>query len=45
MKCDECLKEVGLHVHIVPLKIEGYNEVVFCSEDCSMYWARRNKVI
>jgi len=45
MNCDNCGKEIGLHLHIIPIKIEGYDEVVFCSDDCCMYWARRNKIL
>jgi len=45
MNCDNCNKEVGLHIHVIPLKLEGYDGVVFCSDNCMLYWARRNKIV
>lgn len=45
MNCDNCGKMIGIHLHIIPISIEGYDKVVFCGDDCAMYWARRNRVI
>lgn len=45
MKCNNCGKEVGLHLHVIPIRIEGFEEVVFCSDECACDWAERNGVI
>lgn len=40
IKCDNCGKEC-----IIIHRIEGYDKTNFCGDDCSMYYARRNRII